>query len=347
MCSYAPLEILHAAGFTPVRLMQMGGDVTLANAHLPSFSCALARAVTERMLRGDLDFLHGVLFTHTCDTLQCLADIWRMAAPRFRVLNYSLPTVLAVSPRRAPGPNGDAAGARDYLLAELHRLAETLALEFDAPVRGDALRASIALYNEQRRLLAVLHARLGRLTAREWWPLTLSATLMPVEEHVRVLRSRLDEPGTAQDVRGGPTLLLTGALLDDPLIPQVIDELGGRVVGDDLCTGSRYWDTLVDEEQEPFAALAERYLRRAPCPCKHTTREARGERILSLVRNTGAQGVVLVLLKFCDPHAFDAVPLTRALDAADVPHVTLETDVSAPAGQVRTRLQAFLEMLQT
>ena len=338
---------MHAAGFAPVRLIQTGSETTLANAHLPSFSCALARAVTERMLRGDLDFLHGVLFTHTCDTLQCLTDIWRMSRPRFRVLSFALPSVLDVSPRRAPGPSGDATGAREYMLAELHRLADTLEHGLGAPVREEELCASIVLYDEQRRLLEALHARLDRLTAQQWWSLSISAMLMPVEEHVRVLRRCVDARGIAQNAPGGPKLVLAGALLDDPLIPQVIDELGGRVAGDDLCTGSRYWDTLVDGEQEPFAALAERYLRRAPCPCKHTTREARGERILSLVRNTGAQGVVLVLLKFCDPHAFDAVPLTRALDAADVPHVTLETDVSAPAGQVRTRLQAFLEMLQT
>ena len=81
LCTYAPLEVLHAAGFTPVRLMQLSGPVALANAYLPSFACAPARAVTERMLGGELDFLDGVLFTHTCDTMQCMADIWCMAGP--------------------------------------------------------------------------------------------------------------------------------------------------------------------------------------------------------------------------------------------------------------------------
>jgi benzoyl-CoA reductase/2-hydroxyglutaryl-CoA dehydratase subunit BcrC/BadD/HgdB len=53
-----------------------------------------------------------------------------------------------------------------------------------------------------------------------------------------------------------------------------------------------------------------------------------------------------VLPKFCEPHAFDYVPLARALEAAGVPHLLIETDVSTPVGQLRTRLQAFIEMLE-
>jgi len=95
LCAYAPLEVLHAAGFAPVRLMQLSDTVTLADAHLPSFACALARTATERMLCGELDFFAGILFAHTCDTLQCATDIWRMAGPHFKVIPFSLPTVLS------------------------------------------------------------------------------------------------------------------------------------------------------------------------------------------------------------------------------------------------------------
>ena len=125
-----------------------------------------------------------------------------------------------------------------------------------------------------------------------------------------------------------------------------IDKLGGRVVGDDLCTGSRYFDTAVDELAEPFAALTERYLQRAPCPVKHGASQPRTQRLLRLCHDTDAQGVIFMLPKFCEPHAFDYVPLAHALQGADVPHLLIETDVSIPMGQLRTRLQAFIEMLE-
>lgn len=334
LCTYAPLEILHAAGFVPVRLMQLSGPVALADAHLPSFSCALARTITERMLSGQLDFLEGVLFVHTCDTMQCAADIWRMARPRFRVLNFSLPSVLSQ------------ASARDYLLAELHSLGAALQSEFGVEVMEQALRASIALYNEQRRLLATLYGHRGRLAVDQLWSLTLAGMVMPVEEHNAQLREALrGAEGQSDIARPGSAVLLVGAVLDDLAIPELIAELGGQVMGDDLCTGSRYFDTLADEKIDPYAALADRYLQRAACPTKHDAARPRAQRLLELVRSNKAQGVIFVLPKFCDPHAFDYVPLAKTLTEAGVPHLLIETDLTVPAGQLRTRVQAFIELL--
>ncbi len=335
LCTYTPLEVLHAAGFTPVRLMQLSGPVSLANAHLPTFACALARAVTERMLCGELDFLEGVLFAHTCDTMQCLADVWRMAETRFEVVPFSLPTVLS-------GPS-----VRSYWVAELRQLAVVLQSDFGSTVAEESLRASIALYNEQRRLLSQLYEQRTRFTAEQLWSLTIAGMLMPVEEHSALLQSALRDIEDAAEAQGrGPALILVGALLDDPVLLRLIDELGGQVVGDDLCTGSRYFDVLVDETMEPFAALAERYLQRAPCPVKHGAAQPRAQRLLRLLDDTEAHGVIFVMPKFCDPHAFDYVALAKTLDRAAMPHLMIETEVSTPTGQLRTRLQAFIEMLE-
>ncbi|MGQ9493756.1 MAG: 2-hydroxyacyl-CoA dehydratase subunit D [Anaerolineae bacterium] len=334
LCTYAPVELLHAAGFVPVRLLQWSGTVALANAHLPSFSCALVRLVTERLLNGELDCLSGLLLVHTCDAMQCVTDIWRMASPRFKVIHFSLPTVLSN------------AGARDYWRTELQRLAVILESEYGVPVTEDALQASIALYNEQRRLMTVLYEQRWALTVEQFWSLTLAGMVMPVEEYNALLRSVLQGLGREKSTtHKGPAVILVGAVLDDPAIPQLIYELGGQLAWDDLCTGSRYFDVLADESKEPFESLVERYLRRVPCPSKHDATNARAKRLLDLVHSTEAQGVVFVLPKFCEPHAFDYVVLSRALMDAGVPHLLIETDLIVPVGQLRTRIQAFLELL--
>jgi benzoyl-CoA reductase subunit C len=335
LCPYAPLELLHAAGFTPVRLMQLSGAVVLADAHLPAFACALVRTVTERMLSGELDCLDGVLFVHTCDTMQCAADIWRMAGPRFRVLNLSLSSVL------------NQTSAYDYVLTSLRGLAATLQSAFGAGVTEEALHASIALYNEQRQLLAALYEHRRQMPVDQLWSLTLAGMLMPVEEHIAVLREVLRQAEERVTQSQGPEVILVGAVLDDLTIPRLVAELGGQLVGDDLCTGSRYFDTLASEQKEPYAALAERYLQRPPCPAKHDEARPHAQRVLDLVRSSNAQGVIFALPKFCDPHAFDYVPLAKALADAGIPHLLIETEVTVPAGQLRTRVQAFLEMLQS
>lgn len=315
--------------------MQLPGPVSLADAHIPSFSCALVRTTTEMLARGELGWLQGVLFAHTCDTMQCLADVWRLAKPSFRVIPLSLPTVLS-HPQ-----------AKHYCLAELHGLAARLQSEFGCTVQEESLRASIALYNQQRRLLAALYERPGCYAAEQRWALTTASMLMPVEEHIALLQSSVDSTrsnGKAAAVR--PAVILAGAILDDPAILQLIEELGGRVVGDDLCTGSRFFQELADETGEPFAALADRSVQRASCPAKHNPAESRSQRLLQLIQDTAAKGVVFVLPKFCDPHAFEYVPLHTDLSLAQVPHLLIETDVTLPAGQLRTRLQAFLELLR-
>jgi benzoyl-CoA reductase/2-hydroxyglutaryl-CoA dehydratase subunit BcrC/BadD/HgdB len=257
-----------------------------------------------------------------------------MAEPRFPVVNLSLPTVLSGS------------GAREYLISELQALANTLASRLGSAVTENTLRASIACYNQQRHLLSRVDRQRGRLTAKQWWSLTAAGMLIPVEEHIALLESVLaDLEGSAATEGAGPRLVVVGAVLDEPVALELIDELGGRVVADDLCTGSRYFDRLVDESAAPYEALAGRYLQRAPCPVKHAAAQSRAQRLLAMCEDASAQGVVFVLPKFCEPHAFDYVPLTDMLDEAGVPHLLIETDVSTPVGQLRTRLQAFMEML--
>jgi benzoyl-CoA reductase subunit C len=120
------------------------------------------------------------------------------------------------------------------------------------------------------------------------------------------------------------------------------------VVGDDLCTGSRYFDQPVAEAEDgdPIGALADRYLKRWPCPTKHSLHCQRGEHLLKLVEERKAGGLVFTLQKFCEPHAFDYAIVKETLDAAGVPHLLLELEHTPAVGQLRTRLEAFLEMLK-
>ena len=142
-----------------------------------------------------------------------------------------------------------------------------------------------------------------------------------------------------------PRLILVGAVLDDPAILTIVEELGARIVGDDLCTGSRYFAQPVEADDDPIAALADRYLKRLPCPAKYHPSRQPGEHLLKLVSESKADGIVFVLPKFCDPHAFDYAMIKEKLDAAAVPHLRLEMEHAPALGQWRTRLQAFLEMI--
>jgi len=77
-CSYAPEEILVAADVLPFRIFGASKQISLADAHLQAYSCSLVRGALEDGLAGDLDFLNGTVFPHTCDSIMRLSDMWRM-----------------------------------------------------------------------------------------------------------------------------------------------------------------------------------------------------------------------------------------------------------------------------
>lgn len=337
LCSYVPEEIIHAAGFVPIRIFPPAGPSTRADAHLQSYTCSLARGCLERALTGDLDFLDGVAFAHTCDTMQCLADVWREAEEavgRSRWVGWVVQPVALTSPR-----------ARGYLVGELKRFAASLTAAFGVPITDDGLRNSIALYNASRRLLAELYAHRDTLSAVTLWQVANAAMLMPPEDFQHLVTAITVNPLPDRHFATATPLVLTGATLDEPALLALLEDLGARVAGDDLCNGERSFDALVSERDDPWEALADRYLRRTPCPCKHSGLTAREDHLLNLVHSRKAQGVIFLLKKFCEPHAWDYPPLAAALERAGIPHLLVETEATTPLGVVRTRMEAFLEML--
>jgi bzd-type benzoyl-CoA reductase N subunit len=351
-CTYVPEEIIHAAGFVPLRIRSSGKPPSRADAHLPSYTCALCRSALDQALRGDLDFLQGVVFPHTCDTIQALADVWRMSFPDLYVETIVQPVYLS-SPSTQP-----------YLIAELQRFRHSLEELIGQAISDQAISASIESYDEKRRLLARLYDLRDRLTALELFAATSAGFIMPLEEYNQLLGELVEllaeeEASIPPSLPGrgwgrvapsklrskAPRLILVGAVLDDPVVLTIIEELGARIVGDDLCTGSRYFAQPVEADDDPIAALADRYLHRLPCPAKYHPDHERGEHLLKLIHETRADGIVFVLQKFCDPHAFDYAMIKEKLDAAAVPHLRLEMEHAPAPDQWRTRLQAFLEMI--
>jgi bzd-type benzoyl-CoA reductase N subunit len=334
LCSYVPEEIIHAAGFVPVRVRGRAASLHHTDAHLQSFTCSLCRSTLDQALSGDLAFLAGTVFAHTCDAMQALADLWRMNSEASRLVD----TVMQPA-------NLDSLAARPYLIAELNRFRDRLAAFAGRPPADDGLQASIALYDETRRLVHTLQGMRDRLSAPHFFAVLDAAQMMPREVFNPLLAGLLSVLERAPARPNGPRLFLVGAVLDEPRLLDLIEDLGAQVAGDDLCSGSRHFHGQVGAEGDPIAALADYYLRRPPCPTKlHPAHDPRAY-LLDQVRQARAQGIVFVLEKFCDPHAFDYALVHSVLDDTGVPHLLLEMEQTPSLEALRTRLQAFVEML--
>jgi benzoyl-CoA reductase/2-hydroxyglutaryl-CoA dehydratase subunit BcrC/BadD/HgdB len=130
MCSYAPEEIITAAGALPFRIFSGYGSISLADAHLQAYSCSLIRGVLEDALSGKLDFLDGMVFPHTCDSIQRLSDIWRINVSTGFLIDVGIPAVL----------NTPHAGA--YLTAVLADFKVRLETGLNRSITHDALQKS-------------------------------------------------------------------------------------------------------------------------------------------------------------------------------------------------------------
>jgi benzoyl-CoA reductase/2-hydroxyglutaryl-CoA dehydratase subunit BcrC/BadD/HgdB len=328
-----PEELFHAAGFTPVFVFPTPEDRGLARAHLPGFTCWVAGSALDQALAGELDDLAGMALAQTCDTVQGLTDLWHRDVPHIPLFHFAMPT-------RLDGPT-----SRDYLLAELRSLRERIEALTGQAVADDDLRASIALYNHTRALVRDLYGRAVALDPRETYAIVRDAFRQPKEAFNEEARSRIQGASPLLPLSAYPALFLVGPSLADPILFDVIAGAGARVVGDLFDLGERYFAVDAAETGDPLAALADRLLALVPTPTKHCSRRSRAEHLLASVKERGAHGVVFARQKFCDPHGFDYAQMARALDAADVPHLLVELEQASQAGQLCTRVEAFVEML--
>jgi benzoyl-CoA reductase/2-hydroxyglutaryl-CoA dehydratase subunit BcrC/BadD/HgdB len=265
--------------------------------------------------------------------MQALADLWKISA------GFSHYVDVVMQPT-----NLGSVSARAYLISELGRFRERIAAFTGSSITDGTLGASIGLYNETRRLVQALHLLRDRLSGPQFLGVLDAAQRMPREAFNPLLAAVMESLVAAPANRDGPQIFVVGAVLDEPRLLNLIHDQGGRIVGDDLCSGSRHFHGLVGDE-DPIAAIADHYLQRPPCPTKFHPLHDPGRSLVDQVRQARAQGIVFVLEKFCEPHAFDYALALPALDRAGIPHLLLEMEQMPSLEALRTRLQAFFEIL--
>jgi len=338
-CSYVPEALLSVDGLVPVRLRAPGvAGTPMADTYMSSVICTYTRSLLEFALEDRYQFLGGWVFTASCDHLRRLCDnLEYLAPPRF------------VHMIDLPHKTGDAALA--WYVDEIRRLAEALASEFGVDTGPAALAKAVDRLNTQRALLRTI----GDMRRRAHPPISGADFHRLVAANAAAPRDKLEE-ALAQVAEGlresdGKTdfrarLMLIGSELDDPTYLEVIESMGGLVVADRFCVGSMPGLEPIPVADDPLPALAEHTLRRTRCPRMLEEFDIRLRDILDIVRDYAVDGVAIETMKFCDIWGYESAALVSALREAGVPVLRLEREYAhGGEGQLRTRVQAFLESL--
>jgi benzoyl-CoA reductase subunit C len=339
---YFPEEMAHACGLLPVVLQESTEPITAGLSHVfPNF-CAITRSNVDWAVKGRLDFLDAVVISDMCLQVRMGFGI----ASR----HTSTPFIYLWWP-----PSYDAKRWLGSVMPRLERCRAALEDIAGARASEQQLRKSIDTYNENRRLLREVYRLRGEkpdaIRAREMQLLTIASQVMPKEEHNALLRSVLDKLQRASaSADGRVRLFLSGHLCHrvKPEILDLVEEAGAAVVGDDLYAGARYYAAEVAADGNPMQALALRWFNPGlPCPTKGGGEADWSEYLIASVRASGAQGILSLMPRFCEPHMFYYPYLKERLLQAGIPFTFVETEHEAMSLEgVRTRVHALVETLK-
>jgi benzoyl-CoA reductase subunit C len=315
---YVPREIIHAAGMLPVGIFG-GGDrieVIQGDAYYQSYICRIPRSTVELGLTGRLSALDGMLFPSICDVVRNLSGMWQIMFPDRFVRYMDVPQ------------NYDEAIGGAFWAREMQKLREELGELGGKPISDDAIRASIRLYNDNRRALADLYARRARepwqVPTAELYLLLRAGLVLPVEEHTALVRDYLAAAATERRPRrDNARVVLTGAFCEQPPLGLIksIEMAGCYIVDDDFMLILRFLVGDVEEEGDPIAALSRAFIHRATQTSSRydERREDKGRGLVEQVRSRGAEGVIFAAPSFCDPALLERPMLQEVLQKNGIP----------------------------
>jgi benzoyl-CoA reductase subunit C len=340
-CSHVPIELMTAAGIMPFRMRGTGSDGTeLSDACFSSINCSFPRHTFNQALRGEYDFLDGLVCISSCDHVRRVYDNWKQQ------LQTPYLTIMSL-PKKVGDPQVD------WYYDEITILRESLGAHFGVEITDDRLREAIKAVNETRRLQRQLYGLRKRehppLSGAEALAVMVAGTAMPRDRYNSLLRQLLANLENAEGKAGHRArLMIVGSELDDPDYVQVIEDQGGLVVTDSICFGTRtMWVDASETEPDPVRALARYYIQERPsCPRMNGGQPARAAFLQNMVKEFSVDGVIGERMLFCDFWCAEHYMNKADFKDAGIPFIQIDREyILSGKGQLQTRVQAFLETL--
>jgi benzoyl-CoA reductase subunit C len=320
---YVPRELIHAGDMLPLGILG-GGDqleVIHGDAYYQSYICRIPRSTIELGVSGRLDFVDGMLFPSICDVIRNLSGMWKMLFPNVYVRYFDVPQ----------NYRDDIGG--NYYVNELAELRHDLAELRGKPITDDELRNSIALYNENRRLVRELYAfraeKPWQVPAAEAYLVLRAGMVLPVEEHSAMLRDYLAAARAEERPRrDNCRVVVTGAFCEQPPLNLIksLELSGCYVVDDDLLLVTRWLTADTSIEGDPLHNLASAFLHQSESTAAkyEPDLKEKGQHLVRAVRRSGAEGVIFAAPSFCDPALLERPMLQHVLKDAGIPYIAFK-----------------------
>jgi benzoyl-CoA reductase subunit C len=262
-----------------------------------------------------------MLFPSICDVIRNLSGMWQIMFPGKYVRYFDVPQ------------NFDDKIGGQFYVHELQALRDDLGKLAGKPITDDALRNSIAVYNENRRAMGDLYAfrsqKPWQAPTSEVYLVTRAGMVLPPEEHTRLVRDYIAAADAEKrPKRDNARIALTGSFCEQPPLALIksIEMSGCYIVDDDFMLVMRWIMGDVPETGDPLEELSKAFLHRSVSTASkwEDKREEKGQYLLKQVKNTAAEGVIFAAASFCDPALLDRPMLLEILGKHKVPYTAFK-----------------------
>ena len=341
---YAPEELVAAAGMIPFGMWGSNNKtISRAKEYCATFYCTIAQLDLEMLLDGTMDLLDGVITPTICDTLRPMSQNIRVA------MSEKLPCIFLAHPqnRRAEFGMKFCIDQDSHVKGELEKIA-------GAPITDEALSETIKLYNKsraaRREFVKLANDHCDVITPTKRSAVLKAAWFMDKAAYTEKLAALNAELAALPKCDWKGTKVVTsGIICDNPKLLEIFEENHIAIAADDVAHESRAFRVDAPETGDPMTALAQQFADQdfeVLLYDEESNKNRRGEFVADLVKQSGAQGLVLFMQQFCDPEEMEYPYLKKALDAAKIPHIKLGVDQQMrDFGQARTAIQAFADVI--
>lgn len=353
-CFHAPEVLMNLGNCFSVRLRAPHtNSMELATYYMANNSCEFARALLERALEGSFAFLHAMIGVDVCEANnRAIENMEIMHAhgedkDKFFYCNLDI-------------PYSDDEDCVEHIREQVSRkILKPLRENYGIDTSDDAIRAAVSEHNEVCRILTEIgelrKLDIPPITGYEYAVLVLVSYTCPKRLILPYLRETLEEiknrrTDAKKDYR--VRVVVVGSEIDDPQLIKLIEGCGALVVADRYCYGSfpGRQEIILSDTEDALTQVCRWYLQNTECPRQSALHRVkyRNDHVAQLVKDFNADGAIYEQMKFCTYWSYERVIASQVMPRDYGIHI-LSIDrpyISGQSGQLRTRVQAFVESLE-
>ncbi len=353
-CENVPEPLVNLPGVFSIRLTAPNtGSIDIATYYMTNLLCEPSRALLERAVEGGFSFADCVITPDGCTMMNRAVENMELLQTMGKDNPKFFHEYMEIAFKNSESDvDLSVLQCTNHILKPLHE-------KYGIDISDAAIRQAVAEHNELCRVIRAIgdfrKEEKPRITGYEFHVLTLASYVCPKHLILDKLKETLEEIKTREpdDKPWRARVLLVGSEVDDSGLIKLIEECGAYVCADRFCFGSLPGRLPIElnDEEDALRQVCRHYIQNCQCPRMMNQEKVYGRKqyVADLAKEYGAEGVIYEQVKFCDPWAYERM-LGSSMLHVDYGYPVLSVDrpynVASSVGQLRTRVQAFVESIE-